>query len=411
MRPPSPFTWALATVGIVGGCLLAAHCDNGDSPLPALAPCTGVSVSPCQWTFPVTGGDAGPPAPQVFVVQALAPGGLGADSVPLSVSVGSCPDASSACGTGTDSTNTMFDWNRIALVAVDGGGCSSNSTQTLSCTLSAAGLASFGVATPLPIMSTDGVSIPICVRPITGGPSTVVPVRIASAVDGGTLIFDSLDASVPPEIQGSDCLSVSACPLRQFPIRLQLYGSGDASTSAQVAQQPIEVLLSLTLNSGSSGIWLSTTSCAQSAAQPTALDTEFPSGATTAQVGNLCVNDHDMNLATGAIATLTVKALSDPTLTSTTNPMNIAVAPQPARVTFSTQVVGGQAQMTPIVTACNTSSLPASATIQNVVGVGSTQGQYDAGVFYATTLPEGGASLQVEFANSNAACVVHGVAP
>jgi hypothetical protein len=327
------------TGGIVGSGLLALHCTNGDSPLPAIDPNGQLLVSPCTYTFPVAAGDdAGVSPPVVFVVQGSVPGGLGADSVPVTVSVGQCAtdagamDPTGSCEQGTNYTQApSVEWSRVELVPIGDGGCSAASNQLLLCTLSADGLARFGVATPPPAVSTEGQYIPICVRPLPQTMAALVEVLIADALEGGALQVDvPNDGAIAAQPVSGACSSllVSCSSLnRQLPVALDLV----QGASNAVAQQTVSAKLSI--NPGASGVWLSGTPCgaATTPIEPTSLDVELPSGASVANVAYICVDEKFVQY--GSPYTLTASSVTQPTLGVASR--SIVVAAQPAEVQVS----------------------------------------------------------------------------
>lgn len=264
-------TAALALGALVTG-LQCNLWGDGDSELPIFTP-GELRVSPPSHVFPLVADQNNASAlPDVtFVIEATKTSGLGAESIPVRVSVGACssrrrvvvvfPDGATL-GTSNDAGPDGLSVplgplaSLIDLSIVENGGCKGDSPSFLRCTLSPSGVAKFTVRPHAPVVPTYGQTIPICVA-ANGGVETEVDVSIAQSIDGGALAFQLGTGAVIPaataraprecNIQAVDC-SVVRSPVEAT---VQLVSDGGVIVPSEPT--PVQVVLT----AGNPRVWLS----------------------------------------------------------------------------------------------------------------------------------------------------------
>jgi hypothetical protein len=248
-------------VSLAAAALRCNPFGNGDSPPELVGPGGTFSVTPCGVTFDVVNGaseDAGGPS-QTFVMIGQMAAGLGAEGLPITVAIGECPGdgggthvagllAAAGPGQACGSSDLVLQNNgQIELAAAAGSGCAVVSTSLLTCLLRADGTAAFSVTATLPMTSTSGLVIPVCVSPNDVAP-TQIPVAIASVIDGGSLAIGA-PGQIPPSqlpapancsdlipsasLVGLSSSSTAACSIaRTAPVSIQLL-QGDAGPTSR----------------------------------------------------------------------------------------------------------------------------------------------------------------------------------
>jgi hypothetical protein len=350
---------ALLLVGAGAAALRCNIWNDGDSSLPLIGYGT-FDVTPCGHVFDVVVGasEGGAVAPEfTFLVTGLSQDGLGAESVPVRVSVSRCQDldagnagrtsdakaAPSALaqdgGTtclGPTTYESANGFGAIEIDAVGDGGCTSLSQSVASCVLAADGTARFAVRAVLPTVSTQGLAVPVCVS--TNGHEVQIPIQIASAVEGGKLDVVAANGGqiVPkPAITVSGCSSltgagsVPACQAipRQLGVSVQLM-AGEAGT---VSQQPL--MSNLTIFPSAGAFLTDQQDCPQSGAAQ--IEVDFPSGVSASPPLLVCTNGQ------AGTYQLTASSITDPGVLSGT--ATIVAAPQPGSVTLTQDGTGAGA--------------------------------------------------------------------
>jgi hypothetical protein len=415
MRRSTKVTCLLLTLGASASGALAAECSNGDSPLPAIPPGGTMLVSPCLYTFPVVPDtDGAVPPSAIFVVQGRGSGGLGADSVPVTVSVGPCQDggglltdASSGSVEGKSANTESLDasimscegvyqtslppvWDRsIRLEAVDDGGCAELSSRLLQCTLSANGVARFTVQAVLPMLSTEGAAIPICVSALPPNAEREIALLIADSLDGG--LIEPQVPEIPMEaVDGSCGAALIDCQnlVRQAPVSAIL--EEEKSNALIFAQQPLSG--NATVRPGSQGVWLSQGACDATDGEPPSAPFLFSSGATSASIGNICVSE---NRDANTPYLITTTSVSQPNLEGGSATMGIAG--QPAKIVLQD---AGSNLLTASVIDCQGQAI---ATRRVSVSGGGSEIAPDGGISVTLVRSGLGSSLEVQY--QRASCV------
>lgn len=238
---------ALLLLGTTG--VLACDTLYGlDTPRPALSGDDTFTVTPRCADLPVDPSGLALVPTVITMTGRRAESGLGAESVPVSVSVGPCQDEGSmaeasagaagqagaggsadgtapSCTTSTPGISAL-DAAQFELTALEARGCRQRSPSLLDCTLDPSGEAAFGVLSRLQDQLNVSGSLLICVSPLALGAKShekvvaVVPRIGASRVALAVVQLDGDEAVsvIPP---ASSCESVLDCDRPSARARLQ----------------------------------------------------------------------------------------------------------------------------------------------------------------------------------------------
>lgn len=306
MRQRTAIRVALIGVLLVALPLAIVRCNiwgDGDSALPVFIP-GELTVTPKLYVFPYGGEDVDATASlpeSTFVIEARDSSGLGAESVPVRVSIGLCGSRARVVVAADGSPDGAADASDaqlvipglrrfeslVELVAIENGGCKNDASSFLRCTLSASGISKFAVRPRAPVTPTYGQQIPICVA-VNGGPSLEVAVSIAQGLDGGALAFRMADRlTAGPPVAARECsVLVTDCatsPPRRAEATLQL-------TSANGIIVPSEpTVAQVTVTDGNPRVWLSPDDCSSNQ-RPAALQVLLPAGAGASRPFSVCTD-------------------------------------------------------------------------------------------------------------------------
>lgn len=241
--------------------MAALACDTlygFDSPRPALGRYDRFEVSPQCLDLPVDPSAVALVPTVVTITGRRGGSGLGAEAVPVSVSVGACADheeshgsggaaAGGAAGTDEDDESSeavsgagcttaeplnALDSARFELQAIEARGCRQRSPSRLDCTLDASGEAAFGVASRIQDAFNLTGYLPICVRPHelqndsgSDGRSKARELAVLPRVGSSRVALAVLRAGeepAPPFENGARCDSVLACESTRVRARFQV---------------------------------------------------------------------------------------------------------------------------------------------------------------------------------------------
>jgi hypothetical protein len=412
MRTISKQMAILAVFSGVGAAALKCNpFGNGDSPPEVVGPGGSFSVAPCGVVFDVTGGstDAGQGPSQAFVMIGQMSSGLGAEGLPITVAIGACAGdggttvATQLAAAGPGQACGTFDFvpennGQIELEAPSAGGCTSVTSSLLTCLLRADGTATFSVTATLPMTSTSGLAIPVCVIPNDLRP-TQIPVEIASVLDGGSLAVGAPGQLAPSQLgaatscsnlipstalAGFSAGSPPACAIaRSAPVSIQLV-QNDAGAIAQT-------LLSadLSVKPQNSGAYLAAVGTACGASSSADVRLTIAPGSSASQNATLCADGR------GGTYVLRADSIDDPHIAS--GNAVIQVSPQPARIAFATLDAG-----LGVATVFDCTGAPV-ANLPLAVGTSPSASTDDAGTLLFP-LPDGGSSVAVQILSTGQTC-------
>jgi hypothetical protein len=240
----------LAPRWLVVGSLALVACETlygFDSPRPSLGQGDGFKVDPACADLPVDP-SALAAVPTVVTLTGRRETGLGAEGVPVSVTVGSCNCEEGDCPEGSGGASpaaggmgggggaselasgagapecvgereplSSLDASQFALQALDGRGCEQRSPSRLDCTLDASGDAAFGVISRVQDAFNLVGYLPVCVQPLELGQQkkfrqtmAVVP-RVGSARVALAVVQVGGQEPQPPIPSGATCDNVLDC--------------------------------------------------------------------------------------------------------------------------------------------------------------------------------------------------------